>query len=1303
MRRYFVFILIPLIVTATCLAAPIPQTRPWRVAIAGGQAIAARGGDIPGYLSLLALHGLPRVRIDETELTNLDRLRQYDVVIAAWGRYGSDRAMNTLEQFAREGGIAITEGWPHPSPQVLAGKRLGPFPSPNVRFVPSDSPISRGLPELGVLGSAVSHREAGSIIPDPGSNAIVLARYTDEEVPEKLRGQFRDGNQGAPAVLLIPCGKGTVLYCGPSIAQSLTPADQPSDHFICRVLEALSKGELTGRLYTGKVDRSEFVSEVPQVEEETAYPTPPGQAQPAPKGFEELEEASQLQDFCLTSSVSPSGSARVLVGYWSANDNTELALGSGKLTVRRARGGKGQTLATAALPRPEARLMVTRRDGLVTVAADGKVVYSGCPGPPQQGLLGVVGLRDAAYQPLAPVHFSDDFMREEGFEGEWEVQSGKWQVVTSEGKAETGVNPFNYQATANPEAISLTGDWFWSDVACRVSAQGSGRALGLIADYADKDSYLLLKLAFADDPRASRLQLLQRRPAGDTVLAEATVSAARPDWHQLELRSSRGRLQGWLNGQLVLQATGPPVACGRVGLYCEQGNASFDDMTVEPWVASLPEMHPSAAGMLTAAGSWANNTTGALEGKGSGGARLLLPWPAASDCQASVRVRVGQADAAGLLLRTRGPEGVLVALGRDANGLRLKAYRQGPTPATLVDTPATGSPAEWHALAARYSGSRLQIRLDGKAVAEVLDGASTGGTAGVYARGKQAAQFSDFAAWTEPADDRLADEVTPEFAGVIDRNTWAGRSGAWTPDPTRLDCLWHAGTFPGPVHLEAGIHPRGAAETTTVLHLGQREQPTTGYAVTAHRRGGSVDLELSYDGKTVAQSKATVVSGAAYALGLERCGADVLASVNHRPLLAWRDTQARFELCALGLDNGGQPIVADDVTVTSPQVYDYTFETAPTDWAVESGTWKVSSRWSCAPGWSWFCGENPEGPALAATRQSYSGDVDAVAYFSAKMTKVRGNMIEKLADVHFGCCAKEQRADSGYQFIVGAEDNKRTVLLREGQEVASCPYQVAQALIHNDWLRLTIHRRGPEVQLWVWDTLLLKYTDPQPLPGGRIALGTMRNGIVVPRVTIYGQQAEVTPAVATAAPTNTPAPRRARSLIMFAQDPPTVEFGGDWGLWPQQQDCQGTATFMAGQDAEGQGGGSMKVDYTIKAAPHSFSLWLSSGTSPVDLTGYDRLVLYARANVPSLTVVVKDASATDPDAPKGIADYVLTGLTDQWRRYEVPFAAFKPREAGGRLDWKTINHVGLAMVAPQSAESGTFWVDNLRAAAGPLQ
>ena len=177
-----------------------------------------------------------------------------------------------------------------------------------------------------------------------------------------------------------------------------------------------------------------------------------------------------------------------------------------------------------------------------------------------------------------------------------------------------------------------------------------------------------------------------------------------------------------------------------------------------------------------------------------------------------------------------------------------------------------------------------------------------------------------------------------------------------------------------------------------------------------------------------------------------------------------------------------------------------------------------------------------------------------------------------------------------------------------------------------------------------------------------------------------------------------PAPRM---LAGFSKDGGTPEFGADWGLWPQLDGCRGTVTVLAGQDAEGGPGGALRVEYTISNEPHSFSVYFNSGSGNVDLTTYDRLVLYARGDVPSLTLVVKDRHAADPDAPEGIADHVVTGLTGEWRRFELLFKDFKSRKAGTQPDWSAINHFGLAMIVPQNAQAGTFWVDNLRAEAGP--
>jgi len=176
-------------------------------------------------------------------------------------------------------------------------------------------------------------------------------------------------------------------------------------------------------------------------------------------------------------------------------------------------------------------------------------------------------------------------------------------------------------------------------------------------------------------------------------------------------------------------------------------------------------------------------------------------------------------------------------------------------------------------------------------------------------------------------------------------------------------------------------------------------------------------------------------------------------------------------------------------------------------------------------------------------------------------------------------------------------------------------------------------------------------------------------------------------------------PPRPLTIFSFKAEDADPDWGGDWGLWPQVEGCGGEATWMA-EDAEGGAGGSMQIAYDIGAEPKSFSMWFAPGRD-VDLSAYDRFVIYAKGDVPSFTLVVKDSSA-DPEGKTdaGVADLVVTGVRGQWRRFEVPFKDFVPRVAGKAINWGAIDHVGVAMMADRNAPAGTLLVDNLRAVPG---
>lgn len=1073
---------------------PTPQTRPWRVAVAGGWGL--------GYVGLLSLHGLPRERLTGEELSDLGRLKQFDVVITA-ATHSHPTALAALEQFAAEGGLAIIEGPPAPSPAAIAGRRLTPDSAPNIVFVPSSSPLSRGLPELGVIYTAAYG--AGAVIPDPDSRAVVLARYTNEGTPEKYRNHLFDGGQGAPAVLQVPYGKGQIIYTGPPLSIQFSLAGRKLEPLIYGALDLFSGGQLRSRFAPEALDAAQLVTALPEAPAPPPYRVPSGKAAALPKGFQELESAAELQDFCLTGALMPNRPARLLVGYWSPGEKAEFLFADGKLTVTRSRGGKVVGKLTASYTQRDGRLLLLRRANLLTLQIGSQTVLSRCFGLPLQGSLACQDLKDAAYQPLAPVEFEDDFMRESGESGEWEAKSGEWKLAASEGTPQQGANPFYYQGSSAETAVALTGEDFWTDYSAAASVQVKGQSAGLLAGYQGPDDYLLLRLVMnAGGPQVGKLQLVQRSGGKEQTL-EGPVAVTAADWQRLELRTSAGWAQCLLNGQVRLEGQKSlGLVRGRVGLLSQGGLANFDDVQVRPWVAnSLPaDLAPERLWACT--GGWSASSGPRLDGSGATGARVLLPWPAVDGCRAEASLALDGADAAGLLVGADDRRAVAVTLVRSGPGLRLRCEHLGAYPELLYDQPAPGRPGQYSRLAARCLRNRLQVLLNGTLRVDVLDPHSRPGTVGLYARGSRPARFSALRAWQEAAGEHLVDEPMPSFAGIIDRHSWAGRSGAWSPDPAHLNCLWHLGYFPGEVDLRVGVHPNSAAQTTTRLYLAPLHQPERGYALTARHtwNAPTVDLSVSLKGKYLGTGSAAMTPGKPYALSLRRLGKRLLVSLNGAPALACSDVEVRSACDSLAVDNGGELLHAEDIAVSSDLVRDYTFETAPTDWTVESGEWKLSSRWSCTPGWAWLGGVNTEGPAMIATRQSYPGDQQIVTYMGAKMLPGQ----ERLTDLHLVCCADRSSADSGYHFVVGGQVNTVTQLLRNGKLVADSPYRLSQGAIHNDWLRLTLRRRGKTVGLWAWDTPVLKWDDPEPLRGGRVAVGTFKNGVMVPRLTVFGSR-----------------------------------------------------------------------------------------------------------------------------------------------------------------------------------------------------
>ena len=202
------------------------------------------------------------------------------------------------------------------------------------------------------------------------------------------------------------------------------------------------------------------------------------------------------------------------------------------------------------------------------------------------------------------------------------------------------------------------------------------------------------------------------------------------------------------------------------------------------------------------------------------------------------------------------------------------------------------------------------------------------------------------------------------------------------------------------------------------------------------------------------------------------------------------------------------------VQVDSSHVYDYTFASPPTDWWVQSGIWDMTNRWSCSPGWSWFGGRSQE-VAAVWNKRHFSGDTSVQMYFAYKMgLSGTGRWPEYPNNAALTILGNGKDVGTGYTLIIGADNNTRSELMRNGEIVAQTTD--ADALlpsvtdgtppsndVHRHWWYLRMNKVGAKIECYFENKLILTYTDPNPIESGQTAIWTYNNGIILSRVQIY--------------------------------------------------------------------------------------------------------------------------------------------------------------------------------------------------------
>jgi hypothetical protein len=174
----------------------------------------------------------------------------------------------------------------------------------------------------------------------------------------------------------------------------------------------------------------------------------------------------------------------------------------------------------------------------------------------------------------------------------------------------------------------------------------------------------------------------------------------------------------------------------------------------------------------------------------------------------------------------------------------------------------------------------------------------------------------------------------------------------------------------------------------------------------------------------------------------------------------------------------------------------------------------MTNRWDCSPGWSWFGGRSKE-VAAVWNKRKFSGDFSVQFYFAFKMDFVdTPKWHYHPSDVAISFCGDGKNLGSGYTFVMGAENNERSVLMKQGKvlRVSSEPEALLTSLadgyppmeqLHRRWWYVKVNKIGQRIECWLDNKLLFTHTDTQPLDAGQFAIWTYNNGIMLSRVQVF--------------------------------------------------------------------------------------------------------------------------------------------------------------------------------------------------------
>ncbi len=817
-------------------------------------------------------------------------------------------------------------------------------------------------------------------------------------------------------------------------------------------------------------------------------------------------------------------------------------------------------------PRPgvEHSLELRRRGPLLVAVLDGQVRaaafvegYSGGKAAVGQRGRGLKFRGPGAYN-LEPVLFMDDFMRSEKSASPWQTVFGAWKSKGLRNPS-MSANAFRFGGTGSP-ALAVTGRDSWDFYSFAASFQGpAGGKVGLAFNYRDKDNYCFFRWtarAQAATSAAGLAELVRVSGGKETVLHRNLVGYIPGQWYHAEVRLGYGWAEVYVDEQMLLSASDPSLTGGRVGLWADsQEPAFFDDVRVaeatffrenfgdpastwESWDRLGGKWEPAdgrdAEGLEFSAGP-------------EGGLRVFgsARWGNYVS-RAEILPRSGRV---GLVYHYRDATSYsCLSYDVDAGMLELVRFRGGKR--EVVDKKAVKLAPEMHTFEVYLDRGLTRARVDGRYELSDWQTDTEVGGSGLAELGRTGLAVWNGRALARSASVQLSGEleplpsINPIFATDREMTNWSSWQGDWAMNPRDPKKVrWHRAKFSGDVTLLVEVAKLEKDDYELALSVAKSGvKAKNGYilklvrpvpeGLAAEAKSGEglpagAALVLTRNGVTVAQSLVPG-SGRVWTLALRKAGPFLIGYVNSRQVLTFIDS-APLTGQKVAWYGRGVKVEDDGFRVYSPAVLNYPFSKAPSDWRVAAGLWEVSNRWQCDPRWSFFSGRSlshqertmtgaeanlPADKKLQAVlwNKREFGDNVVIEFFAGiKMLRRRGARYQYARDINCTLSADGKDVSSGYSFLFGGFDNDHSAIMRKGKEVARTSSEERHRIprrsnIHHRWFYVRAERRGAELHFTVdgGRVVDLKYTDPDPLPGKRMAIWTWDCGIIISRVRVSG-------------------------------------------------------------------------------------------------------------------------------------------------------------------------------------------------------